>query len=413
MEENIQPQNLTSEPEAPVGSKKSFKKWILIGIILILILSLSLGGYLLLNKMGIKPSTSTVTLKTTNPTSTPDPTANWKTYTNTKYNYSFKYPGDWKLDLQPYAETELIEHLDLNSPLTQVKGKSMIFNISFNVEKKPIAQPTGGYDFNIDTVYNSNLNKNLFVVISGIAPGELIGYPSGSATHLEVTDQKILINKENEGLGFDIKGANLQVSIWGQYFSQEDNSRNQINLSGREYLAPSVFKAAPEYKIFKQILSTFKFTNQTANSSPTCKPRPACLDTTPKCMIPETSDMCPKTLLKISEYGVQVVLTDNIKDAYYVRTTADKGYVYLKVHALDSESQCKKDDSSTAALSRVGKDDINPMSQEKYSSSYKGTVIGNYFYYIDLAQYSCAESASGKTLLEKVRTAFANAEITQ
>ncbi len=153
--------------------------------------------------------------------------------------------------------------------------------------------------------------------------------------------------------------------------------------------------------------------DKTSKPSPTCKPRPACLDATPRCMIAETSDMCPRTTLKISEYGVQIVLTDNIKDAYYIRTTADKGYVYLKVHALDEESQCKKDDSSTAALSRVGKDDINPMNQTKYSDSYKGITIGNYFYYIDLAQYSCAESSAGKILLEKVRTAFANAEIIQ
>jgi len=31
------------------------------------------------------------------------------------------------------------------------------------------------------------------------------------------------------------------------------------------------------------------------NPTPTCKPRPACLDATPRCLIPETSDMCPKT----------------------------------------------------------------------------------------------------------------------
>lgn len=27
--------------------------------------------------------------------------------------------------------------------------------------------------------------------------------------------------------------------------------------------------------------------------TPTCRPRPACLDATPRCLIPETSDMCP------------------------------------------------------------------------------------------------------------------------
>jgi hypothetical protein len=36
--------------------------------------------------------------------------------------------------------------------------------------------------------------------------------------------------------------------------------------------------------------------NLTASPNPTCRPRPACLDTTPRCMIPETSDMCPKTI---------------------------------------------------------------------------------------------------------------------
>ena len=156
-------------------------------------------------------------------------------------------------------------------------------------------------------------------------------------------------------------------------------------------------------------------TKESNSPTPTCRPRPACLDTTPRCMIAETADMCPKSTstLDIKEFGVKVLLTDSIKDAYYVNTTADKGYVYLKVHSLDSEPQCKKDDSSTAALSRVGKDEINPMSEKKFSDSYNGATIGNYFYYIDLAQYECAQSSQGKTLLEKVRTEFSKAQIIQ
>ncbi len=34
---------------------------------------------------------------TTSPLATPDPTADWKTYTNTKYGYSFKYSGEFEL----------------------------------------------------------------------------------------------------------------------------------------------------------------------------------------------------------------------------------------------------------------------------------------------------------------------------
>jgi len=41
-----------------------------------------------------------------------------------------------------------------------------------------------------------------------------------------------------------------------------------------------------------QILSTFKFVN-TPGATSTCTPRPACLDMEPRCLIPETTDMCP------------------------------------------------------------------------------------------------------------------------
>lgn len=116
-------------------------------------------------------------------------------------------------------------------------------------------------------------------------------------------------------------------------------------------------------------------------------------------------------VLKITEYGVEIVLSDEIKDAYYVKKN---GYIYLKVHSLDLEPQCKNDDTSTAVLGRVGKDEINPMTGGKYSDSFSnGKVIGSYFYYIDLAQYSCAETTTGKAKLEKVRSAFMNATISQ
>lgn len=138
---------------------------------------------------------------------------------------------------------------------------------------------------------------------------------------------------------------------------------------------------------------------------------------TKKCTTPTpspspTASSSAKSYLAIPEYGVKFALTENIKDAYYLPETADKGYVYLKARALDSEPKCKSDPSSTAALSKVGKDDINPMSESKFSTSFEGATIGNYFYYIDLAQYACGESAAGKALLDKVRKEFGAASKT-
>jgi len=44
----------------------------------------------------------------------------------------------------------------------------------------------------------------------------------------------------------------------------------------------------------EKMVSTFKFME--TSPTPTCRPRPACLDATPRCLIPETSDMCPKAV---------------------------------------------------------------------------------------------------------------------
>lgn len=53
------------------------------------------------------------------------------------------------------------------------------------------------------------------------------------------------------------------------------------------------------YDTFIKILSTFKFTNTdpattSSDSTPTCMPRPSCLDATPRCMIAEPANgWCP------------------------------------------------------------------------------------------------------------------------
>lgn len=60
-------------------------------ILVVLLIVLAVGGYLLYQKQ-FKPAFT--------PQSPPSPiasdeTANWKTYTNNKYKYSFKYPPSW------------------------------------------------------------------------------------------------------------------------------------------------------------------------------------------------------------------------------------------------------------------------------------------------------------------------------
>ncbi|MEK7502554.1 MAG: PsbP-related protein [Patescibacteria group bacterium] len=92
------------QPVTPPPPPKSFLSNKIILLIVILLILLGLGGtYLALNSKPQSKPTSGIT-----PTPLPtevsakagtsiDETANWKTYTNTKYDYSIKYPQSWNI----------------------------------------------------------------------------------------------------------------------------------------------------------------------------------------------------------------------------------------------------------------------------------------------------------------------------
>ena len=84
------------QPEVPQNSKfsfiKSLKFWLLI---ILLALLIPTTGYFLSKNQATKQIT------TVQSSPTPDPTANWKTYANSKYGFSFKYPEGWKVHESP------------------------------------------------------------------------------------------------------------------------------------------------------------------------------------------------------------------------------------------------------------------------------------------------------------------------
>ena len=62
------------------------------------LLSLSAVVFLYYQNQQLKSMLASYTSPTTKPQPTPtsDPTANWKTYTNKQYGFTFKYPSDWE-----------------------------------------------------------------------------------------------------------------------------------------------------------------------------------------------------------------------------------------------------------------------------------------------------------------------------
>ncbi|OGY18962.1 MAG: hypothetical protein A2784_02420 [Candidatus Chisholmbacteria bacterium RIFCSPHIGHO2_01_FULL_48_12] len=84
-----------TSPLPPTPTPKPKSLLILIGLVFLIILSVT-GGFLLGKQLYSPASRSTLT-SIAEPTSTPDPTANWKTYTNNQYKFVFKHPNDWRV----------------------------------------------------------------------------------------------------------------------------------------------------------------------------------------------------------------------------------------------------------------------------------------------------------------------------
>ncbi|MEK7470787.1 MAG: hypothetical protein AAB622_02215 [Patescibacteria group bacterium] len=90
----IQPGQSPQTPEVPKDSH-----WItILAMALFVIASLAIVAFLYYQNQQLKSMIASYQTPVASPTpsATVDPTSNWKTYTNDKYNFSFKYPGsEW------------------------------------------------------------------------------------------------------------------------------------------------------------------------------------------------------------------------------------------------------------------------------------------------------------------------------
>jgi|SRR3989344_1463774 len=101
MDEVVQPPTVPQAPPAPQEppqeasyGKKNWIKWLLI-IIIVAILSSAATFLIATSQVGKQPPPTPTVMQ---PTPTPDPTANWKTYTNQTYGFTIKYPPTFSIE---------------------------------------------------------------------------------------------------------------------------------------------------------------------------------------------------------------------------------------------------------------------------------------------------------------------------
>ena len=181
------------------------------------------------------------------PQAKPDPalrdTANWKTYINTNNGYSIKYPQIFLRLICPDEELTLTN-----------KG---VDNRIGPIEMSTCAR---GGRYTLETKTHESIQ------------------PEPQETKYYTIEKKNILLGSLQAKQYTYTFTNIEVGPFPIWYTIA-----KVDKNGRTF--EIYFDDKNSSQLFDQILSTFKFS--------ACKPRPACLDATPRCLIPETSDMCP------------------------------------------------------------------------------------------------------------------------
>lgn len=230
----------------PIQNKSSISsKWILLSIIGVALLIIVLGGVYLLgtknSQQSLKQVVQQEVVKPT-PTPTPDETANWKVYNDTKNVFSLKYPQNWQFIKDSSHDTQggsLRTFADGNTKSNDPNyGQAEIlisWSTAINTYDKALAKPKGFVDkHDITTV--TTLDKFVIQGYQAVEQSVMIGpCPANAGDCASSFAQDVFI-----------KGpVTLSLSLIPLKYNQQGYSQQEFE---RMYIP-----------VFHKILSTFQF----------------------------------------------------------------------------------------------------------------------------------------------------------
>jgi hypothetical protein len=184
----------------------------------------------------------------------PTTIATWKYYANELYRYAIQYPA-------------MLEMTDSNS------------FVQFRTQKNNmITMSATKTSYATITEYLTDLDKQSQTAWEG--------KPTVSITSTKKTkiNEFSVVEREEHMLAADLTRTVTYFKI-GSY------------IIAYSFIAAPGNEKTEDMKIYFAMRQTLKSISQPpAHTSPTCIPRPACLDTNPRCMMPETENMCPAKL---------------------------------------------------------------------------------------------------------------------
>lgn len=214
-------------PEQP--NNKISQKLFIPSVVLLLIITVVLVAFKFIKtKKVTAPQPTPTALTQTTPSPTLDPTANWKTYTNNTYGFSFKYPSDWDITEQTDSAGKKIGNLVVKAPVINKELNAYSLQLTITDTK-----------FLTATDYVQDL-------ITPDSAGNKMAFDS--STQITIDNQNAI--RLTNVFAFDQSQDQVFVLSGGRIFRiffpvGKDN--------------PNIDNAVINYPLADQILSTFKF----------------------------------------------------------------------------------------------------------------------------------------------------------
>lgn len=138
----------------------------------------------------IQPPTPSVIQVTSQPSPTPDETANWKTYKNTKYRYSIKYPSDYGTSPEDQDEALFAPRKSEGAPIgISVSSKKLLEQL--NEREKELRE--AGYSVQIEDYQVNNISGKKLIFNKGSQGGfDFFAEKNGYSYHLSGGSGKFL-----------------------------------------------------------------------------------------------------------------------------------------------------------------------------------------------------------------------------
>jgi len=230
--QELQPEEKMPLASQPLTNNKKSSKVIMIIVVVLFILSLAgLTFYFIGSRESeVKETPAPVVTFAPTPTATTDPTAGWKTYTNSKYGFSLLFPNAW------------------DSCMTQGTG-------SFLVAPGKCNPPYAEYYLSISVLVNEK------EVPDYMGPGDPNAYTSTGKQTITIGIQQFIKQKFTQINPITLNGKEYPAGPTVIFYDLVDNTHNQVI---EFYKSPT---SNLDETTIDQVLSTLKFIESTATPS--------------------------------------------------------------------------------------------------------------------------------------------------